>query len=168
MQNESKNAEVSYEISADQLEKVKQDLRVLYKERVLLQQAVQEQKEQDQANKEELFLELLELFDALESLISYSENDPNPNFFQRLPKSLKSVQKKLLVILGRREVKPIEYQENKADFSICRVVDCEIRDDVEEQTITKIVRRGFKLHDKLLRSMDVITAKKATDQKTTD
>jgi molecular chaperone GrpE len=51
--------------------------------------------------KKQLFLELLEIFDAMESLLNYLEENPNPNpqFIKRLSKSLGTVQKKMLATI---------------------------------------------------------------------
>jgi len=53
----------------------------------------------------------------------------------------------------------IELSADQPDFTICQVVEREIRPDLAEQTITKIVRQGFTIEDKLLRPMEVITSK---------
>ncbi|MFW6295945.1 MAG: nucleotide exchange factor GrpE [Halothece sp.] len=150
-------------LTHEERDRLKQEISNLYKERVSLQQAIREQQEQHQAANEQLFLELLELFDTLEFLLNYLEEnpDPNPQFYKRLPKSVGSIQKKLLTILKRRQVNRIEFEGEQPDFSCCQVVDCEIRDDLEEHTITKTVRQGFRLEEKLLRPIEVITAKKS-------
>jgi molecular chaperone GrpE len=116
---------------------------------------------QAQQTKEKIFLELLEVFDILESLLNFLEDRPEPDdrVWKRLPKSLKSVQTKLLSILEKRQVLKIELSDHQPDFTICQVVDREIRPDLAEQTITKIVRQGFTIEDKLLRPMEVITSK---------
>jgi molecular chaperone GrpE len=60
--------------------------------------------------------------------------------------------------LERREVKLIEFQGDKPDFDFC-----EIRDDLEEKTITQIVRKGFRFGESTLRPIEVITSKKPGD-----
>jgi molecular chaperone GrpE len=85
--------------------------------------------------------------------------DPSPQFIQRLPKSVGNVQKKLLNILGKRQVTPIELEGNQPDFEVCKVVDREIKPDLSPQTITKVVRQGFRVNDKVLRPIEVITSK---------
>lgn len=134
----------------------------LEKERVGLQQELREQKSQAIAAKEELFLELFDVFDAVEFLLDYMEKHSElpPQFIQRLPKSLSIVQKKLLGVLQRRQVELLELEGTKPDFDFCRVVEREVRSDVEDQTITKIVRRGFRHGEKILRPIEVITSKK--------
>ena len=58
--------------------------------------------------------------------------------------------------------KPIKFEDTQPDYSICQVVDREEREDLKEQTITKIVRQGFRVEEKILRSVEVITSKKPT------
>ena len=149
-------------LSSEQRDRLFQDLGSLLKEKVSLQQALREEKGQAQAQNEELFLELLEVVDALEFLLDYLAEHPEPGseFIKRLPKSLAAVHKKYLGVLGKRQVRPLELEGTQPDFNICRVVDTEVRDDLEDQTVTKVVRRGFGLGDKLLRPIEVITSKK--------
>jgi len=140
-----------------------QEINTLKKDKVLLQQSLREQQTQTAANAEDLFLELLEIGDALEALLDYLEqnSNPSPEFIQRLPKSIGAVNRKFLGILAKRHVLPIEIelQSTQPDFNLCRVVDREERNDIADQTITKIVRRGFYLGEKTLRPTEVITSK---------
>ncbi|MEH2346927.1 MAG: nucleotide exchange factor GrpE [Nostoc sp.] len=155
------------------LSKEKCDLTIqkfgnLQKENVLLQQSLREQQTQTAANAEDLFLELLEIGDALEALLDYLEqnSNPSPEFIQRLPKSVGAVNRKFLGILAKRHVLPIEIelQSTQPDFNLCRVVDREERNDLADQTITKIVRRGFYLGEKTLRPTEVITSKSSVEE----
>ena len=156
------NQLLTLKLTDEQRNQLQQELGNLLKERMSLKQALQQQGETTNSEKEELFLELLEVFDALEFFLNYiQENpDPNPKFFKRLPKSLGTIQKKLLNILERRKVQPIEFQATKPDYNVCQVVDREEREDLEEQTITKVVRQGFRVENKVLRPIEVITSKK--------
>ena len=149
-------------INKEQRNQLQQELGTLLKEKMSLKQALQQQGEKATAEKEELFLELLEVFDSLEFFLNYIEEnpDPNPKFFKRLPKSLSTIQKKLLTILEQRQVKLIKSPDITPDYSYCQVVDREEREDLKEHTITKIVRQGFLVDDKVLRPTEVITSKK--------
>jgi molecular chaperone GrpE len=133
----------------------------LQKENTLLQQSLREQQTQATAQNEELFLELLEVADALDALLEYLENhsEPSPEFISRLPRSISVVNRKFFGVLAKRQVTPIELQSNEPDFNLCRVVDREERTDVPDQTITKVVRKGFVWREKVLRPTEVITAK---------
>ncbi|AIE73213.1 MULTISPECIES: nucleotide exchange factor GrpE [unclassified Synechocystis] len=150
------------QITPDYRDKVLADLQSLLKEKRLLAQLLKEEEKSNRSASEALFLEFLELFDMLESLLLYLEEnpEPNPRFIKRLPKSLGTIQSKLLTILERREVNLIEFGGDKPDFNFCQVVDTEVREDLEEKTITKVVRKGFKIGDSTLRPIEVITSKK--------
>ncbi|WP_375479765.1 nucleotide exchange factor GrpE [uncultured Nostoc sp.] len=138
-----------------------QEINNLKRDKVVLEQSLREHQTQTAADTEDLFLELLEIADALEALLDYLKNnaDPNPEFIQRLPKSVGAVNRKFLGVLGKRQVLPIELQSTQPDFNLCRVVDREVRNDVADQTITKIVRQGFSLEEKTLRPTEIITSK---------
>lgn len=64
----------------------------------------------------------------------------------------------VLVAFGRPKC-PIELEGTQPDFDLSRVVDREVRADLPDQTITKILRRGFRLGEKILRPTEVITSK---------
>lgn len=151
----------TYILSQEQRDLLMQKLGNLQKENVLSQQSLREQQTQIAANTEDLFLELLEVADALEALLDYLENhpDPSPEFIERLPRNIGAVNRKYLSVLGKRQVLPIELPGDQPDFNLCRVVDREIRADVPDQTITKVVRRGFRLGEKILRPAEVVTSK---------
>ncbi|MEM8829611.1 MAG: nucleotide exchange factor GrpE [Cyanobacteria bacterium P01_G01_bin.19] len=158
----SDNQTKIFEINETQKNQLQQAIGKLLKEKMSLQQSLKQQEVQAESEREELFLELLEVFDALEFFLDYLEENPelNPKFIKRLPKSIGTIQKKLLKILERREVQSIELQDDKPDYSICQVVDHEEREDLAEQAIVKVVRQGFTVKSKLLRPVEVIAAKK--------
>ncbi|MCC0177082.1 nucleotide exchange factor GrpE [Waterburya agarophytonicola K14] len=151
-----------FQLDKSQRDRLQQELGSLLKEKMSLKQVLKQQKQQTEQEQEELFLELLEVFDSLEFFLNYIKENPKPNskFYQRLPKSLRTIQKKILSILNKRQVQLIELKDNKPDYSICQVVDREAREDLEEETITKVVRQGFKVESKILRPTEVIISKK--------
>jgi molecular chaperone GrpE len=157
-----------YKISAEQRLIIQEELAALYQKKGILTQQIQEQKQQHQAQNEELFLEILEIFDSLEFLLNYLQDNPEltPEAIKRLPKSIQSIQKKLLLTLGKRKVKKIELTDEKPDFNFCQVIDQEIRDDIAEHSITKITRQGFDYDGKILRPVEVIVAKSSLEEET--
>ncbi len=70
-----------------------------------------------------------------------------------------AVHRKFLGVLAKRQVVPIELEGTQPNFDLCRVVDREVRSDLPDQTITKILRRGFHSGKKILRPTEVITSK---------
>ena len=155
------DAPQSYILSLEERDRIQEELKTLYKERVLLQQSVREQQTQAASATEDLCLELLEVGDALEALLDYLTNNPNPSaeFLQRLPRSMGAVHRKFLSVLAKRQVLPIELVGTQPDFDLCRVVDREVRADLPDQTITTVLRQGFHLGKKILRPTEVITSK---------
>ena len=155
------DAPQSYILKLEERDRIQEELKTLYKERVLLQQSVREQQTQAASATEDLCLELLEVGDALEALLGYLTNNPNPSaeFLQRLPRSMGAVHRKFLSVLAKRQVLPIELVGTLPDFDLCRVVDREVRADLPDQTITKVLRQGFHLGNKVLRPTEVITSK---------
>ena len=155
------DAPQSYILNLEERDRIKEELKTLYKERVLLQQSVREQQTQAASATEDLCLELLEVGDALEALLDYLTNNPNPSpeFLHRLPRSMGAVHRKFLSVLAKRQVLPIELVGTQPDFDLCRVVDREVRSDLPDQTITKVLRQGFHLGKKILRPTEVITCK---------
>jgi len=158
------DAPQTYVLSQELRDLVVQEIGTLKQQNVLLQQSLREQQTQAAAATEDLFLELLEVGDAIDALLDYLADNPNPSpeFLQRLPRSIGAVHRKLLSVLGKRQLLPIELEVTKPDFNLCRVVDREVRTDVADQTITKILRRGFRWGGKVLRPTEVITSEHGT------
>lgn len=152
-------------LNQENREQLIEKLATLEKDNMLLKQSLREQKTKSAASSEDLFLELLEVGDALETLLEYlaSNSELTPEICQRLPRNIGATHRKLLNVLKKRQVSPIELdielEKTQPDFNSCRVVEREIRTDVPDQTITKIVRRGFRLGETILRPAEVITSK---------
>ena len=132
----------------------------LLKERLSLQQSLADRVTTHTASNEQLFLEILEIFDTLESLIDYLQNNPQltEKAIERIPKSLNTVQSKLLATLARRQVERIEITD-PADLQFCQIVDTQIDPVITVPTISKVVRQGFKIDERLLRPVEVIVQK---------
>jgi len=133
----------------------------LQRANALFIQEKREQKLQVEMEFTELFLELLEVHDSLESVIGYLSEYPDANskFVKRLIKSLDGLQRKLLKSLSKRGISEITInQEQALDYSICKVVDREYRTDLPDKTLIKIVKKGFYFKDKVLRPVEVITS----------
>jgi molecular chaperone GrpE len=158
------NTSKSFIISQELCNSLSQELGTLKRENTLLKQSLREQQTQAVATCEDLFLELLEVGDALENLLKLLEN-PNlsPEFIARLPRNVGAVYRKFLNVLAKRQVSQIEtegIEGTQPDFTLCRVVEQEVVADIPEQSITKIVRQGFRYGEKVLRPVEVITSKK--------
>ncbi|HEY9693815.1 MAG TPA: nucleotide exchange factor GrpE [Oculatellaceae cyanobacterium] len=156
------NQPLEFRLSNEKRDHLFIEIGKMLKQKVVLQQTLREQKEQASSFSEDIFLELLEVVDALQFLLDYLVENPNPSpeLIGNMPNSLAAVQKKFLSVLAKRQLHQLEITGTKPDFSICKVIDCEVRNDLEESTITKVVRRGFRFGDKVIRPIEVITSKK--------
>lgn len=151
------------QLTAETCETVIQEISTLLRQNFTLSQSLREQAQQQKSEDEILFLELLEVVDAMAALIKYStSNHPidnaNPASIA-ITKSLKSIQKKTIGILAKRQVIAIELPEDKLNFETCRVVDHEVRPDLPPQTIVQVMRQGFRSGDRILRPTEVIISK---------
>ncbi|MBL1211555.1 nucleotide exchange factor GrpE [Geminocystis sp. GBBB08] len=167
---ETKNQE-NLQISLQQKDDLLKEIVALLKMSTKLQQIVKIQQQENEAKEEALYGELLDIFDSLEFLINYLDNNlQDENFnskaLKRLPKFVTIIKQNLLTILSRRGVEKIQFDENMPDFNVCEVIDDEVlmdnrelRDDIPDKTVTKVVRQGFKIKEKILRYVEVITAK---------
>lgn len=156
---ENNNTESSFfQIDSELRQKLITALGSLEKEKLSLQQSLRKQKSQQIADQEELFLELLDIFDALDSLQGYMKENPElpPRFVKRLPRSITIVQNKLLGVLGRRDVQALDFDTSTPNFEVCRVVEREDRKQTPNVEEIKIVRQGFRSGEKILRPVEVI------------
>ena len=158
-----------FELSQVAKVQIEQELGTTLKELELLKQSLRQQQQQFQADREQILLELLEVFDAMESPIAYLQANPEipPQFIKRLPKILGNIQQKLSLVLAKRQVNQIEIQGDKPDFTCCQVVDRQERHDLEARTIIKVVRQGFRLGDRILRPVEIITAHNQSERSST-
>jgi molecular chaperone GrpE len=152
---------IKFELCKEEKVKIQKEMGDALKEIASLKQSLRQKEQYFLSEKEQIFIELLEVFDAMESPLDYLKNnlEIDPLFVKRLPKSLGNVQEKLSILLEKRQVIRIDIQGDKPDFTCCQVVDREERDDLEDQTITKVVRQGFRLGNKVLRPVEIITSK---------
>jgi molecular chaperone GrpE len=159
------------QLTAENCETFVQEISDLLRQNFTLSQSLRDQSQQQKSENEILFLELLEVVDAMDALIKYSTSsnpidNTHPSTLAKPPgtgivitKSLKSIQKKTIGILAKRQVTAIELPEDKLNFETCRVVDQEVRPDLPPQTVVQVMRQGFRSGDRILRPTEVIISK---------
>jgi molecular chaperone GrpE len=148
-------------ISQSQQQETIDRVGLLLKEKLSLQQSLINQLAENTANNEQLYLELLEIFDALESLIDYFKNNPQltERTIARLPKSLSTIQSKLLSTLAKQQVELINTIDTYPDWSLYQIIDTQIDPSLTAPVVRKVVRQGFKKETKILRPVEVIVDK---------
>jgi molecular chaperone GrpE len=148
-------------ISKEQQQQTIEQIGLLLREKLTLQQSLAERATKNDATNERLFLELLEIFDALESLVDYFNTNPQltERAISRIPKSIGTIQSKLLTTLAKQQVNRVELVDTAPDWQLCQIVDTQIEPTATAETITKVVRQGFTHGDNLLRPVEVIVHK---------
>lgn len=162
---ESRNlSSKAYVIDENFRDLIYRELSSLYKDNSSLQQLLRKQHNDTEATKESFLLELLEISDALEALLNHLEtsSELNPTFLKRLPKLLGASYRKFMDALERQGVSQISLTDSQFDNLVCKGVDCEVRPDLPELTVIKVLKRGFKYSDKVLRPAEVITSTQYT------
>jgi molecular chaperone GrpE len=106
-----------------------------------------------------VLVEFLPLADACErALKSLAEASDVPAPLRRYQDGVELLHKQLLGILSGMGVVPLETDGKKFDPHLHDALSREEADDLEEGTIVKELRRGYKYKDKLLRPAQVIVA----------
>lgn len=105
-----------------------------------------------------VFLDLILLFDRVENTVELLSTG-QINEEVRVANLLGSIKDELLEILYRREVDLINGQSSTFDASIQRVVGTEPGGKDDDNLVTRLVRRGFKYRERVLRPEEVIIKK---------
>jgi molecular chaperone GrpE len=160
MPDQDRSSSENFIISNVQRQQTIDQIGCLLKERLSLQQSLVDRVATNTSSNEQLFLEILEIFDTLESLIDYLQNNPQltEKAIERIPKSLNTIQSKLLATLARRQVERVEITD-PSDLQFCQIVDAQIDPAVTVPIISKVVRQGFIIGERLLRPVEVIVQK---------
>ena len=156
------NQNTNFIIDTELRDHLFQNISSLQKENAKLKQDIRNSRNDIEAEKDAFFLELLEVIDTLDNLTTSLENslESLPESHQRLPRTIGSIQRKLLTTLQKRDVYPIIIPEKEAvDINLCRIIESENRDDLPERSLLKILKTGYKNGDKVLRSAEVIVTK---------
>lgn len=152
---------IPLQLAPSEHQAVIQGLQALYRERMQLMQALREQRTQAEVDQEAMCLELLEVLDQMDYMIEFlaSQSESGPAFMKRLPRSFTAMRNKLFQVMEKRQVGPIQQQDegSVADFSLSRVVEQEVHPDKPAHTIVKVVKRGYRIGDRVLRPVEVVT-----------
>lgn len=105
----------------------------------------------------DLALDLLRVLDYFESSVSFSENLPDEA--QNVLIGVKYTVDELRRILVAHGIHPIEVGEGEMfDGELMEAVEQRETDDVAAETVIEVQRQGWLLHDRILRSAQVVVA----------
>ncbi len=106
---------------------------------------------------ETIFKQLLTVVDNLERAISSTAENLDD---KSLLEGIKLTYKEILKLFETFNVKVVEAEDQLFDPNFHQAVTQEETDDFPENTITKVLQKGYLLHDRLVRPAMVIVSKK--------
>jgi len=134
----------------------------LYAEFENYKKKVQKDKEElvKYANEKFIF-ELLPVLDSLEMAVEHARNEKNGGIVQGVDNTLKE----FLRTLNKFGLTPIEAMGKPFDPSVHHAMSVVEREDVEENRVVEVFRKGYMLRDKVIRAPLVGVSKKPSDGK---
>ncbi|MDM8542189.1 nucleotide exchange factor GrpE [Desulfococcaceae bacterium HSG9] len=122
---------------------------------------MREQEDSYHTREKTLFLSLFEVLDAFENLddMIKSKEDRLDKSSRRMAKNIRNINKKLVRILKTHHITPIALKEGKARMEYCKIADTRQADDMENETILDVIKKGYRDNRKdiVLRKAEVIT-----------
>jgi molecular chaperone GrpE len=109
-------------------------------------------------DKEKLFLELFEVTDSLQRILSQNSNTSGDPSASDLLESIRITLKQLLSVLRRRDVLPFDTLESPADPALTEIAGVDERADCDDDIVIKELQKGYKYKDRVLRRASVIIA----------
>jgi molecular chaperone GrpE len=166
---ELKEAEEFEEIPVDKKERLTAEIKAANEKYLRLYAEFENYKKRVQKDKEELLKyanekiiqELLPVIDNLESALEHSKNNATEGIVQGVENTLKE----LLRVLRKCGLNPIEAMGRDFDPSIHHALSVEEREDMEENKVTEVFRKGYMFRDKVIRAPLVGVSKKPAEVK---
>lgn len=141
---------------------VLRDYFVDFQQRIAeLQHELQQQKDHHRSQQAAVYQDVFEVLDAFEQLEATlsAKQDQMDKTALYLAKNIRSIQKKMLRLLKKNQIQPIEFPEGKAKMKYCKVLETQASPDQEEETIISVLKTGYidRQHDQVLRKAEVVT-----------
>ena len=123
--------------------------------------ALSEQRDAFDDKEQKLFLSLLEILDAFESIeetVEVKKDQFDKTAFM-LSKNIRSIHKKLNRLIKSSHIVQIEFPDNKARMDHCKIIDTHPQPEMENETILSVVKNGYinQQDGSVLRKAEVIT-----------
>ncbi|RME15036.1 MAG: nucleotide exchange factor GrpE [Bdellovibrio sp.] len=141
-----------------ELEKSKKDYLYLRAEfDNFRKQVLKERAEQAKYGGERVIHDILEVMDNFARALSTEINEKN---FTSFKEGVQMISKELHNVLERHGVKELEAEGKAFDPMEHEAINSEETNEVPEGHVIQVLKKAYKLHDKLLRPAQVIVAKK--------
>ncbi|AXY68102.1 nucleotide exchange factor GrpE [Thermosynechococcus sichuanensis E542] len=148
-------------ISEEQKKKLLASISQLMRENTQLSQNIRQINSSYNSKLGEFLLELLEIYDSLESLSEYLSANPDPpaGFLQRLPRNLTSIKNRFLAVLESQGVSECKLEEYQFNPNFCRAIDVIHDKSYPDNKVVKVLKKGYLVKDLVLRPYEVIVNK---------
>jgi molecular chaperone GrpE len=120
-------------------------------------QAIKERSDLRKFGAERLAVDLLNVLDIFETALATELTPENMHTFRR---GIEMTANELRAVLNRNGVEEIPAQGAPFDPAVHEALSSESLDDVEPGTITRVFKKPYKLHDRVIRPGQVVVAKK--------
>jgi len=166
---EQKEAKPVDETPGDKKEILTTEIKAMNDKYLRLYAEFENYKKKVQKDKEELvkyanekfIFELLPVLDSLEMAVEHARNEKNEGIVQGVDNTLKE----FLRTLNKFGLTPIEAMGKPFDPSVHHAMSVVEREDVEENRVVEVFRKGYMLKDKVIRAPLVGVSKKPSDGK---
>ncbi|WPD24214.1 MAG: nucleotide exchange factor GrpE [Candidatus Electrothrix scaldis] len=142
-------------------ELLREKLIAFQREIVELKQDNKEQQEAAEQQEQGLLFELLEVLDAFDNLDKniQGKEEGLDKTGQRVVKSTRAIQRKLLRLLRSRHIEPLEFSDKKARIEQCKIIATENDPARENEEIISVEKKGYVDTERkvVLRKAEVIT-----------
>ena len=123
----------------------------LIKRGAKLMNDIEMEKEEAEHGRQELFLELLEVVDSLDRILSHTTVSTPETDAAKLEGHIRAVARQLSWLLQRREVVPFDTMGKQADPELTEIIDFEERDNGLDEEVIEEVEKGYIYRGRLLR-----------------
>ncbi|MBF0200884.1 MAG: nucleotide exchange factor GrpE [Desulfamplus sp.] len=107
------------------------------------------------------YIQLFEILDAFENIEANleSKRDMLDKTGKMMGRNIRSIHKKTRRILESSHIVPMEFQDNKAEISLCKVVETRAEPGVDDETIISVLKKGYidTRDGSVLRKAEVVT-----------
>jgi molecular chaperone GrpE len=165
--SEQKEAETVEAIPVDEKERLTSELKAINDKYLRLYAEFENYKKKVQKDKEELvkyanekfIFELLPVIDSLEMAIEHAKNEKNGGIVQGVENTLKE----FLRILNKFGLTPIETLDKPFDPAVHHAMSIVEREDIKENRVVEVFRKGYMFRDKVIRASLVGVSKKPSE-----
>ena len=135
---------------------------ILFQQKIsALSQDLREQQDAFQQREATLCMGIFEILDAIEGIEESirEKEDGYDKTARGLARNIRSIHKKLIRLLKAHDIVKIDFPGNMARMALCKVIDTEPSNTLENETILSVIKNGYVKRDTgaVIRKAEVVT-----------